>query len=73
MTPVGSSWVHSYGYDRAASELHIQFKDKAGNLTAHCVYPSVPLAMWTDFQAAGSKGQWVHRNLMHPSHSYRIV
>ena len=67
MIPVRSSWVHSYGYDAHRERLYVAYAKQAGRgvVVTTCRYDDVPLAMWQDFQAAPSKGRWVHANVYH--------
>lgn len=65
MTPVSSSWVHSYGYDREREQLYVSYQQQAGRgvMITTCRYDGVPLALWQAFQAAPSKGRFVHAHV----------
>ena len=60
MVAVSSSWVHSIGYNRGS--LFVQFKDKKGALTVLARYEDIPESWWYAFQAAPSKGTFVHES-----------
>lgn len=64
-TPVTSSNLESAGYDPESHTLGVTFK---GGSTYH--YHGITPAQHADFQAASSKGSWVHQHLVKPKHPH---
>lgn len=59
-----SSHVHSAGFEgETRGNLHIQFKDKAGNLTTAGHYEDVPRNCFNMFEASESPGSFVQQQL----------
>ena len=56
MIKVESQNVDSYGYDQQKRELYVRFKNDGKRL--YC-YVRVPRLVWTCFQKAGSKKQFL--------------
>jgi hypothetical protein len=55
LEPVVSSNVAAIGYDEGSQELYVEFLDSG----LYC-YSGVPLPIWQDFQASGSKGGYLN-------------
>lgn len=58
LEPVVSSNVAAIGYEEASEELFVEFLDSG----VYC-YSGVPLLIWQDFQASGSKGEYLNQVL----------
>lgn len=67
MAAVDSTSILKVGYDQQAQELHVQFV--GGRLY---VYYPVPEAGYRELLAAGSKGNYVNREIK-PNYAYRAL
>jgi len=63
-TDFESSNVASLGYDPEKREVHVQFKDKAGNHTAKWAYWPVDRADFDTIRTAPSVGRAVNQSLV---------
>jgi hypothetical protein len=63
-----SSMFTHHGYDPAAGELHLRFK----NGEAVHAYPVTP-EQYADFQAAPSAGKWFHANIKNKIEGRRVA
>ena len=68
MQPVQSSDVLEVGWDEAAQELLVRFKDKNGNPGSLYAYPSAGQGAYQDLLEATSPGQYVARWLRSQPH-----
>lgn len=63
---VTSSWVHSYAFyptSKTHGLLRVRYKDKdTGAYRVTCEYRDIPVSSWEAFQAAPSKGKFVHQS-----------
>lgn len=64
---VSSSNVAEIGYDKDTNTLGVRFKN---NSEYH--YPNVPIAVFTEFQQADSKGRFMNDNIKY-TYSYRKI
>lgn len=67
MQSVVSTNVAEIGYDEAAEEVYVDFIT-----SGMYAYSGVPLPVWQDFEAAGSKGGFVNQ-VLKPGYPYRKV
>ena len=63
---IESRALEQMGYDEAASELHVVFKNGR-----HCIYSGVPDHIWTGMINAESRGSYLDANVKKGGYSFR--
>ncbi len=64
ITTADSSNIASYGYAPTRSVFIVEYKDKAGNVTAKWEYEKVPPQIFEDAKQAASIGSFIRQRVL---------
>jgi hypothetical protein len=70
---VDSSNIRRIAFVKDFGRLWVEFYKKPGSKHHVYYYLSVTPAMWAEFQAAPSKGKWLHTNIKLAGYGYEPV